>query len=80
MTPHFSFLEALEKAAYDFHHVVPFNETTDKVALPKTPIINKKAKTKPKTVSDNSNEIVKKGGSSRRKTSGIVDSIAASIN
>ncbi|HSN59435.1 MAG TPA: peptidoglycan DD-metalloendopeptidase family protein, partial [Ferruginibacter sp.] len=32
MTPNFSFLEALEKAAYDFHPVVPFSKTTDKVA------------------------------------------------
>jgi len=31
MTPNFSFLEALEKAAYDFHPVVPFNDATDKV-------------------------------------------------
>ena len=32
MTVHFSFLEALEKAAYDFHPVVSFNEGKDKVA------------------------------------------------
>lgn len=32
MTAHFSFLEALEKASYDFHPVVPFNDASDKVA------------------------------------------------
>ena len=32
MSQHFSFLEALEKASYDFHPVVPYNQRTDKVA------------------------------------------------
>lgn len=32
MIQQFSFLEALEKAAYDFHAVVPFIKATDKVA------------------------------------------------
>ncbi len=33
MTKSFSFLEALEQAAYDFHPVVKFNKDTEKVAL-----------------------------------------------
>ncbi len=41
MTKSFSFLEALEKAAYDFHPVVKYNKDTEKVALLDLSIHNK---------------------------------------